>query len=110
MALLALAGALALAAVFFGWAWWGSSAVEKDMPFDVPSGSSLTTVAKKLERDGHVASGDSFLLMAKVFGSHDPIQAGEFLLPKGSSGAAILDILQHGQAIRRFITVPEGLP
>jgi UPF0755 protein len=109
-AFLALAGALTLAAIFFGWAWWGSSAVDKDIAFDVPSGSSLTSVAKKLEHDGHVSSGDSFLLMAKVFGSRDPIQAGEFMLPRGSSGASILDILQHGQAIRRFITVPEGLP
>jgi len=106
----ALGGALALAAVFFGWAWWGASSVEKDAAFIVPAGSSLTTIARKLDADGHVSSGDSFLLMAKVFGGGDPVQAGEFMLPKGASGAAILDILQHGQAVRRFVTVPEGLP
>jgi UPF0755 protein len=106
----ALSAALILAAVFFGWAWWGASDVERDSAFVVPSGSSLTSVSRELQRKGHVGSADSFLLMAKVFGSHDPIQAGEFLLPKGASGARILDVLQHGQAIRRFVTVPEGLP
>ncbi|MEO7657470.1 MAG: endolytic transglycosylase MltG [Sphingomicrobium sp.] len=106
----ALAAVAALAAVIAGWSWWGASAVEKDAVFDVPTGASLTTVASKLARDGDVGSARSFLAMAKVFGSHDPIQAGEFMLPKGASAARILDILQHGQAIRRFITIPEGLP
>jgi UPF0755 protein len=103
--------AVAIAVLFFAWGWWGASRVEKDTAFVVPSGSSLTSVAHKLGKEGHVVGvGDGFLLMAKVFGSHDPIQAGEFLLPKGASGARILDILQHGQPIRRFVTIPEGLP
>jgi UPF0755 protein len=106
----AAAAALALAVLFFAWSWWGASRVEKDVAFVVPDGSSLTSVARKLGKGGQVSSGDSFLLMAKLFGSHDPVQAGEFLLPKGASGARILDILQHGQPIRRFVTIPEGLP
>jgi len=106
----ALGLALLAAGVGFTWGWWASSGVEKDTAFVVPSGSSLTSVARKLEDEKLIASADSFLLRAKALGSGDPIKAGEFLLPAGASPATILDTLQHGEAIRRFVTVPEGLP
>jgi UPF0755 protein len=48
--------------------------------------------------------------MARIFGSHDPIQAGEFEIPKGMGGASILDLLQHGRPVQRLITVTEGMP
>jgi UPF0755 protein len=48
--------------------------------------------------------------MARLFGSHDPIQAGEFEIRKGMGGAAILDLLQHGKPVQRLITVTEGMP
>jgi UPF0755 protein len=48
--------------------------------------------------------------MARVFGSHDPIQAGEFEIPRGMGGSAILDLLQHGKPVQRLITVTEGMP
>jgi UPF0755 protein len=38
------------------------------------------------------------------------IKAGEFLLPKGASEKQILQILTGDEALRRFVTVPEGLP
>lgn len=106
----AIAAALALLALASTWGWWGSSRIEKDTAFVVPSGSSLTLVAQKLEAEGLVRSADTFLLWAKILGSGDPIKAGEFLLPAGSSSSDILDTFQHGEVIRRFVTVPEGLP
>jgi UPF0755 protein len=48
--------------------------------------------------------------MARIFGSHDPIQAGEFEIPKGMGGSAVLDLLQHGKPKLRLITVAEGMP
>jgi UPF0755 protein len=105
-----LAALLAGMAVASTWGWWGSSNVEKDTAFVVPSGSSLTSVANKLEEEKLIGSSDSFLLWAKILGSGDPIKAGEFLLPAGASPSSILDTLQHGEVIRRFVTIPEGLP
>src|SRR5688572_21228113 len=102
--------ALLASAVAFAWGWWSSSEIDEDTAFVVPSGASLTSIAHKLEEEGLIASADSFLLRAKVLGSGDPIKAGEFLLPAGASPATILDTLQHGEAIRRFVTIPEGLP
>src|SRR3546814_16369858 len=55
-------------------------------------------------------SATTFRAMARLFGSPDPVQAGEFLIPKGASAAEILDQLQHGQPIRRLVTIPEGMP
>lgn len=99
-----------IAGVWFAWGWYGSSAVDKDTAFTVPDGATLTSVASKLEREGLVGSSSSFLLRAKILGSGDPVQRGEFAIPAGASGADILNTLQHGQVIRRFVTVPEGLP
>jgi UPF0755 protein len=48
--------------------------------------------------------------MARLFGSRDPIQAGEFEIPKGMGGAAVLDLLQHGKPVLRLMTVTEGMP
>lgn len=90
--------------------WYGSGPLAKDTAFLVPDGSTLTSVAAKLEKERAIASADSFLTRAKILGSSDPIKAGEFLLPKAASNAAILDALQHGKPVRRLITVPEGMP
>ena len=106
----ALGVLLLAAAAWFAAGWWGSADVEEDTSFVVPGGATLTSVAGKLEAEGLIGSADSFLLRAKIFGSGDPVKAGEFLLPAGASAAAILDMLQHGEVIRRFVTVPEGLP
>ena len=101
---------LAIAAIWFVSGWWGSAEIEEDTNFIVPSGASLTSVAEKLAEEGVIADPQGFLLRAKILGSSDPILAGEFLLPAGASNAQILDTFQHGEVIRRFVTIPEGLP
>jgi UPF0755 protein len=95
--------------LFIG-SWSGFGVVGKDTDFVVPRGATLTTVAGKLEREKVIGSASGFLWRAKLFGSSDPIKAGEFHLPKGASRAKILDILQHGEPIRRLVTIPEGMP
>lgn len=106
----ALLAALALLVAVSTWGWWGSSRIDEDTSFVVPSGSSVTSVARKLEDEHLIDSADAFLLWAKILGDGDPIRAGEFLLPAGSSPSEILDTFQHGEVIRRFVTIPEGLP
>lgn len=108
----AVAGAL-LAAVALAWlagGWWLRGELAEDAEFMVPEGASLTSAATALEEAGAIGSASSFLLRAKVLGSGDGIQAGEFLLPAGSSEAAVLAILQNGKPLRRLVTIPEGMP
>jgi len=107
----AVMGILAfVGAAIFAVGWHGSANIEEDTTFVVPSGSSLTSVAGKLEEDGLINSADSFLLRAKILGSSAPIKAGEFLLPAGTSAANILSTFQSGDVIRRYVTIPEGMP
>ena len=51
----ALVAAILIAAgVWFAGGWYGGAEVEEDSPFVIPSGSSLTSVARKLEEEGHI--------------------------------------------------------
>ncbi len=91
--------------------WW--SAGPKPGPHDiiVEEGASVSSIARQLDKAGAIpGSARTYYLMARLFGSSDPIQAGEFEIPRGMGGAAILDLLQHGKPIQRLITVTEGMP
>ena len=91
--------------------WWapGPKRVAHDVL--VPEGATLGTVSRQLAKEGAIpGSARTYYVMARIFGSHDPIQAGEFSIPKGMGGAAILDLLQHGKPTQRLITVVPGMP
>ena len=108
--LLALAVIALLAAGLWLRGWYGAGPLAKDTAFVVPDGSTLTSVAAKLEKEGAIRSSAAFLTRAKVLGGSAPIKAGEFLLPAHASDATILDALQSGKALRRLVAVPEGMP
>lgn len=104
IAALLIAGTLAVSLLF------GSASVEEETSFVIPSGSSLTAVAEKLEDEGLISSADGFVLRARLLGGSTPIQAGEFQLEPGMSQAEMLRAFQQGDVIRRFVTIPEGMP
>jgi UPF0755 protein len=110
--LLAGAAALAIAAlVILYFLWWAPG--PKPGPHDivVKEGATVGSVARQLDKAGAIpGSARTYYVMARLFGSSDPIQAGEFEIPRGMGGAAILDLLQHGKPIQRLITVTEGMP
>ena len=101
---------LAAAGLVLAWMFLGSATVAKDTPFTIPAGASVGTVAAKLEAEGLVSSASGFVLNARIFGANTPIQAGEFLLKPGMSQGEILATFQSGDVIRRFVTIPEGMP
>jgi UPF0755 protein len=77
----------------------------------VGEGSTLASVARRLEEQGVIpGTARTYRGMARIFGSPDPIQAGEFEIPAGAGGAKVLDILQHGRPVVRLVTIPEGMP
>ena len=100
----------AVAALFLSSSVLGAATVEEETPFLIPAGSSLSSVASNLETAGLISSADGFLLRARLFGSSDPIQAGEFVLTPDMSQGDILTAFQSGDVIRRFVTIPEGMP
>jgi len=77
----------------------------------VETGSGLAKVAGQLERAGAIpGSATTLRVMDRLFGSGEPIQAGEFLIPAGAGGGEVLDLLRNGRPVQRLVTIPEGTP
>jgi UPF0755 protein len=106
------AGGLLLAALFTLWfLWWGSGPKPGPHTIIVEEGSGLGSVARQLEKEGAIpGTAKTYYVMARMLGSNDPIQAGEFEIPRGMGGSAILDLLQHGKPLVRLVTVTPGMP
>ncbi len=104
--------ALALAALIGLYLlWWGPGPRRGPHTIIIQEGSSLSSVARKLEKEGAIpGTAKTYYVFARLLGSDDKIQAGEFEIPRGMGGAAILDLLQHGRPVQRLITVTEGMP
>ena len=109
--LVGAAGLILAALVTLYLLWWSPGPKPGPHTVIVEEGSTLTSVAHQLEKQGAIpGSARSFSLIARILGSGDPVQAGEFEIPKGMSGARVLDLLQHGRPVQRLITVTEGMP
>jgi UPF0755 protein len=105
--------ALALFLGVFAWfvgGWYVSGPLGKSAAFTVPDGSSLTSVAAKLEKDGIISSASAFKLRARLLGLGSSIKAGEFELPTHASMAQVFGLITGDEVLRRFVTVPEGMP
>lgn len=109
LALVIAIGVIA-AGLFVAGPWYLAGPLRRDTAFIVPDGATLAAVAGKLQREGAISSAEGFRLRARLFGGGVPIKAGEFMLPKGASPRTILATLQGDDVMRRFITVPEGMP
>jgi UPF0755 protein len=106
IAWLILAG---MAASYFLWIAPGGAKAAQTIV--VEEGANLSRLCPGLAKKRLIPGNcTTFRAMARLFGSHDPIQAGEFEIRKGMGGAAILDLLQHGKPVQRLITVTEGMP
>jgi UPF0755 protein len=110
--LIAATGAFLLAAVAaLALLWWSPGPKPGPHTIIVEEGASLASVAEQLDSIGAIpGNATTFRGLSRVLGSGDPIQAGEFEIPKGTSAAGILDLLQHGRPVQRMITIPEGTP
>ncbi|GAO39321.1 hypothetical protein SCH01S_29_00090 [Sphingomonas changbaiensis NBRC 104936] len=104
LALIVIAGGAAF------YAWNGPGPAPKPVSVIVPEGGTLRTAARELEKTGAVASARRFLLLAKLFGGEGIIRAGEYEVPGHASERTILDLLQSGKTMQRFVTIPEGTP
>jgi UPF0755 protein len=110
--LLAGAAAFVIAALVVLYVFWWAPG-PKAGPHDiiVKEGATIGSVSRQLAVEGAIpGTARTYYVMARLFGSSDPIQAGEFEIPRGMGGSAVLDLLQHGKPLLRLITVTEGMP
>jgi UPF0755 protein len=104
-------GLVALVAAF--WivqGWGGSGPAPRTLTVQVAEGSSLASAARELEKTGAITSAGRFRMLARVFGSGEPIKAGEYRIPAHTSQSDILKMLQGGKVLQRLVVVPEGYP
>ena len=103
--------ALVAAVAALGMLWWSAGPKPGPHRVTIEEGSTLALVARQLDAAGIIpGNAATFRGMAKIFGSSDPVQAGEFEIPLGASAAEVLDILQHGRPVVRLVTIAEGMP
>lgn len=106
-----LIGLVAIVAAFLVvQGWGGSGPAPRTLTVQVAEGSSLASAARELEKAGAIRSAGRFRLLARVFGSGEPIKAGEYRIPAHTSPADILKMLQGGKVLQRLVVVPEGYP
>jgi len=109
--LAAVAIALAVAGLWAAGRYWAHGSSDKGMPtLVVDDGDTVASVSAKLEDLGYVDSATEFRLFARVVGGDRPIQRGTYVFAEGEGYAHILRALQLGRVVRRFITIPEGMP
>ena len=108
--LIAIAAGLIVGAAGAWLLWFGGGSVKAET-IVVEEGATLTSLCPGLERKGLIpGTCTTYRGMARLLGSGDGIQAGEFEVPARTGGAALLDLLQHGQPVSRLVTIPEGTP
>ena len=90
--------------------WGGTGPNPKTLTFQVSQGATLASAARDLEKAGAIGSASRFRQFARIFGSDDPIKAGEYRIPPHLSQADILKMLQGGRTLQRLVVVPEGWP
>ena len=106
---LILAG-LALVAFNFVNGWTRPGPLEADVNIVVPEGATLRIAAAKLEEQDVIGSAEAFLARARLLGDNGSIKAGEYLIPKETSNAGVLAILQSGKTVNYLVAIPEGMP
>lgn len=106
-----LVGLAAIAALFLVvQSWGGRGPAAQTLTLQVPQGASLTSTARELEQAGAIRSATRFRLFARLFGSGEPVKAGEYRIPAHLSQSDILKLLQGGKTLQRLVVVPEGYP
>ena len=109
-------GQIGVALAFLGMAalaylWWGPGPAKQKLTVIIPQGTTLQGATDYLHYAGAIGGQRKlFYWLARFLGEGDPIQAGEFEIPKGASPAKVLWQLQHGTPLQRLVTIPEGTP
>ena len=103
---------LVVLALLFGTvqSWGGAGPAPRTLTVQIRDGTSLAGAAKQLQAAGAIRSASRFRMLARAFGSGEPIKTGEYRLPAHISQSDVLKMLQGGKTLQRLVVVPEGYP
>lgn len=85
-----------------------SDGVDAAVKIEIAPGSSLSQVAAELEQSGYLSSPLLFKVWARLQGSDNKIQAGEYALQPGLSPVGLLEKIVRGDSVQYRITLVEG--
>ncbi|MGN6377175.1 MAG: endolytic transglycosylase MltG [Sphingomonas sp.] len=105
-----IAIAVVVALFWVAQSWSGAGPAKQKVDVLIHDGETLADAAQDLEKAGAIHSARRFVVLAKVLGAGAPIKAGEYRIPAHASQSDILKMMQEGQTLRHFLTVPEGMP
>jgi UPF0755 protein len=80
----------------------------KEVVLTVPAGATFVSASQLLVDAGVVKSLKPFVLLGKVKGLSNSIQAGELLFRTDMTPVEVLDTLVRGKAVSYLVTIPEG--
>jgi UPF0755 protein len=98
---------IALLALFLSWTWFAPQA-GKDAIIMIEQGSSLSRMARTLEKEGLINRDRLFVLLARLRGNTRTIHTGEYQIKKGMSQNEILTMFVNGSVITYPVTILEG--
>jgi UPF0755 protein len=79
-----------------------------EVVYQIPTGSSLSAVAKDLEKRGYLDSALYFQLMTRWKGQAGNLKAGEYTLNKGLTPKALINLFVSGKVKSHALTIVEG--
>lgn len=74
----------------------------------IPRSAGLSRISDILADSGVIAGDPRFVMLARLLGHGQGLQAGEYLLPFGQSPYRVMSILAAGEVYYRPVTIPEG--
>ena len=100
---------LAFAAVFGRWQTTPLTISEASITVTVYPGDSVAAVSERLAAEGVLSAPRWLRLYARIDGGDGRMQAGEYLVPAGTTPVGLLQLLTSGNVIQYQVTFPEGL-
>ena len=108
-----IAGVFLLGVLAVGWTLAGPGpAAPQGESTDVvlPEGARLPSIAATLADARVIASSPIFIIAAEMTGAASHLQAGEYQFASREPLWRVLTAIRSGAVVRRFVTVPEGVP
>ena len=101
---------IVLSGLIWTWSFLKSPAQEpgREVLITIPSGSSFVSASQLLVDEGVVRSLKGFVMLGKIKGLSNSIQAGELMFRTDMTPGEVLDVLVRGKAVSYHVTIPEG--
>jgi len=108
-AVVLLAGLLVILAMTLYGPFSPPGAAGQEKTVVVEKGMAVREIADRLAAEKIIPSTSQFLVLSRLLGLENRLQAGRYLLPAGSRPLDVIRRLSRGGVVSQMVTIPEGL-